>query len=137
MLVLDLGVFWMAVLLVLAGFSLGIGQPLSMSIVSAAASEGTRGTWMSIRLLGNRLGQAVIPVGVGIFATGLGAGGVFAVLGSTMAAATLGSILPLRSMGAERRTPEASSARPPPRRPPQRRPRRCLPEPTPGCGPCR
>ena len=99
MLAIDLGVFWMAVLLVLAGFSLGIGQPLSMSIVSAAASEGTRGTWMSIRLLGNRLGQAVIPVGVGIFATGLGAGGVFAVLGSTMAAATLGSILPLRSMG--------------------------------------
>ncbi|MFF5794236.1 MFS transporter [Paeniglutamicibacter sp. NPDC012692] len=98
MLVLDVGVFWTGALLALAGLSLGIGQPLSMSVVSAAASEGTRGTWMSIRLLGNRLGQAVIPVGVGIFATGLGAGGVFAVLGSTMAAATLGSIIPLRSM---------------------------------------
>lgn len=98
LLVLELNVFWMGAVLVAAGLSLGIGQPLSMSVVSAAASEGTRGTWMSIRLLGNRLGQAVIPVGVGIFATGLGAGGVFAVLGSTMAAATLGSIQPLRSM---------------------------------------
>ncbi|MGL3805245.1 MFS transporter [Paeniglutamicibacter sp. R2-26] len=98
LLVLDTGVLWTGVLLVLAGLGLGIGQPLSMSVVSAAAADGTRGTWMSIRLLGNRLGQAVIPVGVGIFATGLGAGGVFAVLGATMAAATLGSVIPLRSL---------------------------------------
>lgn len=94
----GLGVPAMAVLMVFAGLALGIGQPLSMSVVSAAASEGTRGTWMSIRLLGNRLGQAVIPMGVGVFATSLGASGVFLVLGTTMAAATAGAIIPLRSM---------------------------------------
>ncbi len=94
----GLGVPAMAVLMVFAGLALGIGQPLSMSVVSAAASEGTRGTWMSIRLLGNRLGQAVIPMGVGVFATSLGAAGVFLVLGTTMAAATAGAIIPLRSM---------------------------------------
>lgn len=98
LLALDVPVPVMAGLLVLAGLGLGIGQPLSMSVVSAAAAEGTRGTWMSIRLLGNRLGQAVIPVGLGLFATGFGAAGVFAVLGSTMAAATLGAVVPLRSM---------------------------------------
>ncbi|PQZ86982.1 hypothetical protein CQ018_18265 [Arthrobacter sp. MYb227] len=98
LLAVNMSVILMAVVLVLAGLSLGIGQPLSMSVVSAAAAEGTRGTWMSIRLLGNRLGQAVIPVGVGIFATGFGAPGVFAVLGTTMAAATLGALKPLRSM---------------------------------------
>ena len=98
LLAVDLSVVLMAVVLVLAGLSLGIGQPLSMSVVSVAAAEGTRGTWMSIRLLGNRLGQAVIPVGVGMFATGFGAPGVFVVLGSTMATATLGALKPLRSM---------------------------------------
>lgn len=98
LLAIDMSVALMAGVLMLAGLSLGIGQPLSMSVVSAAAAEGTRGTWMSIRLLGNRLGQAVIPVGVGIFATGFGAPGVFAVLGSTMAVATLGAVKPLRSL---------------------------------------
>ena len=81
LLVLDLPVPWMAVLLVLAGLGLGAGPAVEHEVVSAAATEGTRGTWMSIRLLGNRLGQAVIPVGVGVFATTLGAGGVFLVLG--------------------------------------------------------
>jgi MFS family permease len=98
LLVLPLPTPWMATLLVLAGLGLGIGQPLSMSVVSMAATAGTRGTWMSIRLLGNRLGQAVIPVGVGIFATAMGAGGVFLALGVATTAATLGAIVPLRSM---------------------------------------
>ena len=98
LLVLPLPTPWMGVLLVLAGLGLGIGQPLSMTVVSMTATEGTRGTWMSIRLLGNRLGQAVIPVGVGVFATSLGAGGVFLALGAATAAATLGAIVPLRSM---------------------------------------
>ncbi|MBV1778119.1 MFS transporter [Paeniglutamicibacter sp. ABSL32-1] len=98
LLMLPLPTSAMAVLLVLAGLGLGIGQPLSMTVVSMTATEGTRGTWMSIRLLGNRLGQAVIPVGVGVFATSMGAGGVFLALGVTTAAATLGAIVPLRSM---------------------------------------
>lgn len=98
LLAVEMSVVLMSVLLVLAGLSLGIGQPLSMSVVSTTAAEGTQGTWMAIRLLGNRLGQAVIPVGVGIFATSFGAPGVFAVLGSSMAVATLGALKPLRSM---------------------------------------
>ena len=98
LLAVEMPVVLMSVLLVFAGLSLGIGQPLSMSLVSTTAAEGTQGTWMAIRLLGNRLGQAVIPVGVGIFATGFGAPGVFVVLGTSMAAATLGALKPLRSM---------------------------------------
>lgn len=98
LLAVDLSVLLMALLLALAGLSLGIGQPLSMSVVSMAAAQGTQGTWMSIRLLANRLGQTVIPAGIGLFATGFGAPGVFVVLGSSMVAATLGAVKPLRSM---------------------------------------
>ena len=36
--------------------------------------------------------------GVGVFATSMGGGGVFLALGVTTAAATLGAIVPLRSM---------------------------------------
>ncbi|ASN38339.1 MFS transporter [Arthrobacter sp. 7749] len=98
LLVVPLPVIAMAVALVLAGLALGIGQPLSMSVVTLIAPEGTRGTWMSIRLLGNRLGQSVIPVGIGIFATTLGAGGAFAALGTAMGVVTLASVVPLRSL---------------------------------------
>lgn len=89
---LPIPVIWLGVLLLAAGLCLGVGQPLSMSVVSMAASEGTRGTWMSIRLMGTRLGQAVIPVGIGLFAAGSGAGAVFLALGGVMTVASVASV---------------------------------------------
>lgn len=101
----PLPVPWLGVLLVVAGLFLGVGQPLSMSVVSMAASEGTRGTWMSLRLMGTRLGQAVIPVGIGLFAGGAGAGAVFLALGGAMAAATASSLRALRGQQTRGREP--------------------------------
>lgn len=92
----PLPVPWLGVLMVVAGLCLGVGQPLSMTLVSMAASEGTRGTWMSLRLMGTRLGQAVVPVGIGLFAGGAGAGIAFLALGGAMAAATAASVSALR-----------------------------------------
>ncbi|MEO5316219.1 MFS transporter [Pseudarthrobacter sp. CC12] len=59
------------------GLGLGIGQPLTMSWLSAQAPTGQRGRALALRLAGNRVGQVVLPSAIGVVAAGLGAGGVF------------------------------------------------------------
>lgn len=68
----------LAAVLVVAGYALGIVQPLTMTVVSLAAPAGTAGTWLAARITANRLGQALIPPAVGLLAAGLGSAGVFA-----------------------------------------------------------
>lgn len=63
--------------MVVAGLALGVGQPLSMTIVASTAPPGTLSTWLAIRLTGNRLGQAGIPAVLTVVATGAGVGAVF------------------------------------------------------------
>jgi MFS family permease len=69
------------VVMIAAGLGLGIGQPLTMSWVAAEASPGTRATALSVRLMGNRVGQIALPVFAGSVAAFAGAGGVLAVTG--------------------------------------------------------
>jgi MFS family permease len=64
------------VLVVLLGFGLGVGQPLTMSWLAEVAPPGQRGRAMSLRLTGNRLGQVLIPSSVGLLAVGVGSAGV-------------------------------------------------------------
>lgn len=70
------------------GLGLGIGQPLTMSWLSAQAPAGQRGRALALRLAGNRVGQVVLPSAIGVVAAGLGAAGVFLasalVVGGTM-----------------------------------------------------
>ncbi|WP_433441129.1 MFS transporter [Nonomuraea sp. CA-141351] len=66
-------------LLVVVGFGLGVGQPLTMSWLAESAPAGMRGRAMSLRLVGNRTGQLVIPGAAGLVAAGLGTGGVLLV----------------------------------------------------------
>ncbi|GHG51760.1 hypothetical protein GCM10012320_21440 [Sinomonas cellulolyticus] len=73
--------------LIVAGYTLGIVQPLTMTVVSLAAPPGTAGTWLAARITANRLGQALIPPAVGLLAAGLGTGGVFAATGLLLGAA--------------------------------------------------
>ena len=70
-----------AVLIVIAGAGLGIGQPLSMAWVASRASPGTRATALAVRLMGNRLGQVALPVAAGAMAAFSGPGGVLAFTG--------------------------------------------------------
>jgi MFS family permease len=70
-----------AVLMVVAGAGLGIGQPLCLAWVASVASPETRATALAVRLMGNRLGQVALPVAAGAMAAFSGAGGVLAFTG--------------------------------------------------------
>ena len=67
----------LAVLVAIAGFSLGVGQPLTMSLVSQATAPQDRAMAVSARLTGNRIGQFIVPALAGTLAASAGAGAVF------------------------------------------------------------
>ncbi|MFP5341965.1 MAG: MFS transporter [Candidatus Limnocylindria bacterium] len=75
----------MFLVMAIAGVTLGVCQPMTMSWVAARAMEGSRGTAMSLRLLGNRVGQVVIPLAAGSVAVATGSAGVVAAAGLTVA----------------------------------------------------
>lgn len=77
----------LAVGVVVAGVGLGVGQPLTMSWLAETAPPGARGRSMSLRLVGNRAGQVVIPSLAGAVAAGTGAAGVL-----LMTAAAVGAV---------------------------------------------
>jgi MFS family permease len=79
-----------AALMVVAGAGLGIGQPMTMSWVAALAPSGARATALSVRLMGNRVGQVALPVAVGSFAAVAGAGGVLGATGVVIALSLAG-----------------------------------------------
>lgn len=70
--------------LVVGGFALGIGQPLSMTIVTLAAPPGTTSTWLALRLSGNRLGQSAIPAILSALTSSVGTSGIFLVTGASL-----------------------------------------------------
>lgn len=64
---------WLAaVLLAIGGFFLGLGQPLTMSMISTAVPAGWRGSALAVRLMANRLGQVGMPLIAGAIAAPLG-----------------------------------------------------------------
>jgi sugar phosphate permease len=60
-----------------AGFSLGVGQPLTMSLISQLTAPDERALAVSTRLTGNRLGQFLIPAVAGLVAASAGTSAVF------------------------------------------------------------
>jgi MFS family permease len=81
----------LAVVLAVAGFFLGIGQPLTMSLIVQAVPGDARGTALAIRLFGNRVGQVVTPAVAGLVAGASGIAAAFWLLGGLLvvAAATV------------------------------------------------
>jgi MFS family permease len=77
-------------LMVAAGAGLGIGQPLTMSWIASLAPSGARATALSVRLMGNRVGQVALPVAVGTVAAVAGAGGVLGATGAVIALSLAG-----------------------------------------------
>lgn len=69
--------FTLGAVVFIAGFSLGIGQPLTMSLVSQKTAANERALAVSARLMGNRFGQFIVPGAAGALAASAGAGGVF------------------------------------------------------------
>ena len=64
----------------IAGFSLGVGQPLTMSLVSQKTESSERALAVSARLMGNRFGQFLVPAAAGSIAAASRAGAVFIAL---------------------------------------------------------
>ena len=85
----------LAIVMAIVGFLLGIGQPLTMSIVSKKTPIEERAMAISIRLFGNRLGQFLVPLGAGALAAPFGAGAVFVGLAALIASAGAVSIATL------------------------------------------
>lgn len=73
------------VLMAVAGFGLGLGQPLSVSWVAGAAPPESRGMALGVRLTGNRLGQMMIPAAVGAVAGATSVVVIFVVLALMLA----------------------------------------------------
>jgi MFS family permease len=78
---LPVPVWALGLLLVLLGFCLGVGQPLSMTTVVQAAPEDARSTALALRLTGNRLGQVAAPASAGLIAGVAGVAAPFVMLG--------------------------------------------------------
>ena len=83
----------LGIVMAVVGFLLGIGQPLTMSIVSKKTPIEERAMAISIRLFGNRLGQFLVPIGAGALAAPFGGGAVFVGLAGLIASAGVVSLV--------------------------------------------
>jgi MFS family permease len=83
--------FSLGAIVFIAGFSLGVGQPLTMSLVSQKTAANERALAVSARLMGNRFGQFLVPAGAGAIAASAGAGGVFIALAILLATSLFGA----------------------------------------------
>ena len=82
-------VWALAALSIAAGFGMGFGQPLSMTLVVQLVPEHAKSTALAVRLTGNRIGQVATPAAAGVVAGNAGANSVFWLLGAILAASAL------------------------------------------------
>ena len=84
--------------LVVAGFLLGLGQPLTMTLVARAVPDEVRSSALALRMVGNRVGQVAVPALAGGVAASTGGAGAWwlscAVLGSAAATSARASRSP-------------------------------------------
>jgi predicted MFS family arabinose efflux permease len=85
---LPLPVPVMLAVIAVAGFALGIAITATIAALLNLATPETRGTANSLRIMGNRAGQFVIPFSVGLVAAATGAAGIFVIIGASLALAT-------------------------------------------------
>jgi predicted MFS family arabinose efflux permease len=69
-----------------AGFALSMSITASIAGVLGLASAEATGTANSLRTMGNRVGQLIIPFLAGLIAAATGVGGIFVILGLSLAA---------------------------------------------------
>lgn len=71
------------------GIGLGVAAALALSSIVELAPPEAQGTAVTLRITGNRIGQATIPLAAGLVAGAMGAAGVMAVLGVAVGASGL------------------------------------------------
>jgi MFS family permease len=76
-------------LMALAGIGLGYAHPLTLAWVANAAPEQVRGAAIAVRLLGNRIGQTVLPAAAGALTLSAGTGVVFWAIAATLGGVTV------------------------------------------------
>jgi predicted MFS family arabinose efflux permease len=76
----------MALATAVIGFSIGLATTLTVTGVVTMFAVGARATANSLRMMGNRIGQMLFPVGAGMIATAAGVGGVFAIIAVSLVA---------------------------------------------------
>jgi MFS family permease len=76
-------------LMALAGIGLGYAHPLTLAWVANAAPEQVRGAAIAVRLLGNRIGQTVLPAAAGVLTLSAGTGVVFWAIAATLGGVTV------------------------------------------------
>lgn len=60
------------------GFTLGVGQPITMTLISQGVPRSWRSPALALRLMGNRVGQVVLPLAASVVAGPVGpAGGIW------------------------------------------------------------
>jgi MFS family permease len=82
-------VWKLAVLSIVAGFGMGFGQPLSMTLIVQLVPIHARSTALAVRLTGNRVGQVATPAAAAVVAGRAGAASVFWLLGVMLAASAV------------------------------------------------
>ena len=65
------------VLMLVSGAGIGLCQPIAIAWVAGAVPPEVRGTAMSVRMAGNRLGQTLVPLGVASLAGAAGIAAAF------------------------------------------------------------
>ena len=86
---LPLPVPVMLAVVAIAGFALGIAITATIAALLNLATPETRGTANSLRIMGNRAGQLVIPFSVGLIAAATGTAGIFFIIGASLTVSTL------------------------------------------------
>ena len=74
----SVGIATAFVFMTIGGFTLGVGQPMTMTMISQAVPRSWRGSALALRLMGNRLGQVILPIAASAVAGPVGpAGGIW------------------------------------------------------------
>jgi MFS family permease len=81
---LPLPISVLVVMVAAAGFSLSNSITVSIATLLATTSEEMRGTANSLRMMGNRMGQFVIPFLAGLIAAAAGVAGIFLIIGASL-----------------------------------------------------
>lgn len=89
-------VWLMGLLLAFAGFFLGIGQPLTMSLVVQAVPVKARGAALSLRIMANKAGQVGMAAAIALVTGVVGVGGAFVILGGVLLSSSIG-VIPSRA----------------------------------------
>src|SRR5262249_35059571 len=85
-LALPIPVALMYVVIAAAAFALSNAITANIAALLAMTTDETRGTANSLRMMGNRMGQFVIPFLAGLIAAATGVAGIFLIIGVSLGA---------------------------------------------------